>query len=173
MENTCHHHQESSVSNDLSWQAYRPLWLILAVITLTAVALSAQTGQTHHFMRYFMGLFLLQFALFKMFDLSAFVDGFSHYDLLAKRWKFYARSYPFIELSLGLLYLSGFWLLPVNIATAIIMVIGAAGIVCALATGNHHLKCACLGQALNVPLGIVSALENVAMAGMAIWMLLG
>jgi hypothetical protein len=55
-------------------------------------------------MHYFMGLFLVIYSMFKIFDLSGYADGFEMYDLLAKRVRAYAYVYPFVELALGLAY---------------------------------------------------------------------
>ena len=41
----------------------------------------------------------------KVIDLNGFADGYSTYDLLAKRSRPYALAYPFIELALGILEL--------------------------------------------------------------------
>ena len=91
-----------------SLQRYRPLFVIIMTVALSALALSLTSERPNAFMRYFMGLFLVQFSLFKFFDLPGFVEDFSLYDLIAKRWAVYAWSYPFIELGLGVLYLNKF-----------------------------------------------------------------
>ena len=55
-----------------------------------------------------MGGVLVIFSLFKLFDISAFAADFAKYDLLAMRVRTYGRAYPFIELGLGIAFLS-FW----------------------------------------------------------------
>ncbi len=45
-------------------------------------------------MHYFMGLFLVIYSMFKIFDLNGYADGFEMYDLLAKRVRAYAYMYP-------------------------------------------------------------------------------
>jgi hypothetical protein len=49
--------------------------------------------------------------------------------------------------------------------------IGAISVFKAVYLDRRELKCACVGGASNVPLGFVSLTENLAMIGMAIWML--
>ncbi len=117
-------------------------------------------------MHYFMGVFLLIFALLKLFDLSGFADGFQMYDLLAKRFRPYALVYPFIELSLGLGYLAFWQPLVVYSATAVVLGFGALGVIRALQKGLD-LECACMGTILKVPLSTVALTEDLAMAGMA------
>ena len=48
--------------------------------------------------------------------------------------------------------------------------VGAFSVLEAVYIDKRELKCARVGGSSNVPLGIVSFTENVAMVGMAIWM---
>ncbi|AOS43334.1 hypothetical protein Verru16b_00377 [Lacunisphaera limnophila] len=148
---------------------YVPLLALLAVTVLAASAKDASYGPDGRPLRWmhdFMGFFLLVFALLKLFDLPGFADGFQKYDLLAKHSRRYALAYPFIELALGLGYLS-FWRPPtVYLATMIVLGFGALGVITALARGLD-LKCACMGSALKVPLSTVALVEDIAMFAMA------
>lgn len=117
----------------------------------------------------FMGLFFVTFAMFKFFDLNGFTDGFQMYDILAKKHRPYAYIYPFIELTLGLLYLSNLYPVFTNLLTVAIMSISAVGVIQSIRSGMN-IKCACLGTALNVPLSTVSIAENVGMGAMALIM---
>jgi len=54
----------------------------------------------------FMGYFLVVFSLFKFFSMEGFADGFQMDDLSAKPCRPYAYLYPFLELALGMGYLS-------------------------------------------------------------------
>lgn len=150
---------------------YRPLIVIAASIALAALALSASAFSAHEAMRYFMGLFFLVFAMFKLFDVQGFVKGFAMYDLVAKRVRAYGYAYPFAELLLALLYLSGAYPLEAAWATLALMLVSAAGVLSNLRAGMDT-RCACLGTLLNVPLSTVSVVENLGMAAMAAWMLL-
>jgi hypothetical protein len=145
------------------------LLALFGVTFLAAWAKKASYGPDGTMLRWmhdFMGFFLLIFALLKLFDLSGFADGFQMYDLLAKRSRFYALVYPFIELALGLGYLA-FWR-PVTVyaATMVVLGFGALGVITSLSRGLD-VKCACMGSSLKVPLSTVALLEDLGMVGMA------
>lgn len=162
---------EDAVDKNESWlERYKPLLVLLFVIFISAIALSS-TEADNNFMQYFMGLFLVNFSVFKLMQLRNFADRFSKYDIIAKRSKPYAFAYPFIELLLGLMFLSGSLLTITYAATFIIMTIGAIGIINEVVIHRRPLDCACLGTVIDVPLGSVSILENVSMALMAAYML--
>jgi len=145
---------------------YRPLIIILLIITLASAALAWEACDAHLFMRGFMGLFFLIFAMFKLFDLGGFVKGFTMYDLLAKRVPAYGYAYPFVELALGLLFLSGALPGAAALATLLLMSVSAVWVLLALRRGLD-VRCACLGTLLDVPLTTVSLWENIGMGGMA------
>jgi len=119
----------------------------------------------------FMGIFLMVFAMLKLFDLTGFATGFQRYDLLAKHSRAYALIYPFVELSLALGYLSMWNPQVVYIATIGVMGFGAIGVFVALRKGLS-VKCACMGTSLNVPLSTVAVVEDVGMVAMAATMLI-
>jgi hypothetical protein len=152
---------------------YLPLIVIVLIAILTAVALQWGQGrlEARMWMRYFMGIFLVIFAMLKLFDLAGFADGFQMYDLIAKRFRPYALAYPFIELLLGLASLAGVFPMLTNLVLLVIMVIGAMGVFDALRKGLD-VACACLGTVLKVPLSTVAVIEDVGMATMAALMLL-
>src|SRR5579872_6814179 len=82
-------------------------WPLIALILVAALGAAALTQKgLALWMHYFMGLFLCQFAMLKLFHPSTFAEGFSKYDLIGSRVRFYCYLYPFIELFLGLGYLS-------------------------------------------------------------------
>jgi hypothetical protein len=149
------------------WKAYEPLLVIVVVAAVGGVALLPYMRWMHGFM----GLFLLIFALFKLIDLPGFVKGFLLYDLAARRYPLYAQLYPFIELALACAWLSGAAAAPTAVATLLVMGMGAFSVIRALAKGLD-VRCACLGNLLNVPLSTVTLLESVGMALMAAWELL-
>lgn len=156
-----------------SFQDYVPL---LVIVILTALAALAKQWQyaagwdTMMWMHDWMGFFLVVFSMFKLFDLEGFADGFQMYDLLAKRFRPYAFVYPFIELALGLGFLSHWQPAVVYTATAVVLGFGALGVISALRKGLD-VDCACMGTTLKVPLSTVALTEDVAMAGMAAGML--
>ena len=115
---------------------------------------------------------MIMLGLLKLQDLEAFVNGFLGYDLVAQRYVPYAFVYPFAEVLAGLLMISS--LLPV-ISIPLMLFIGGVGGVSvfkAVYIDKRELKCACVGGGSNVPLGLVSFLENGFMFGAGIWMLL-
>lgn len=118
-----------------------------------------------------MGLFFVMFSMFKLINIEGFQKGFRMYDILAKRYTAYGYIYPFIELVLGLSYLSNFLPIVINLLTFIVMTISSIGIIKNIKSGMN-LKCACLGTILNVPLSTISIIENVGMGLMAAGMLL-
>ncbi|MFT6084672.1 MAG: hypothetical protein ACJARD_001501 [Alphaproteobacteria bacterium] len=154
-------------------QRYKPLFVIIATVAFSAAALAfvASGGRMHRFMESFMGLFFINFAMFKLIDLKGFVKGFTLYDFIAKRSRIYAFFYPFIEFGLGLLYLIAFAPMITNSITLLLMLISGFGVIKAIITSDEQLQCACLGTRLNVPLSTVSVIENFGMAVMAFFML--
>src|ERR1041384_6726350 len=152
---------------------YLPLVVIVLIAMLSAFALQWGQGrfEPRMWMRYFMGIFLVIFAMLKLFDLPGFADGFQMYDLIAKRFRPYELPYPFIELLLGLASLAGVFPMLTNLVLLVIMVIGAMGVFDALRKGLD-VACACLGTVLIVPLSTVAVIEDVGMATMAALMLL-
>ena len=156
------------------WKAYTPLIIIVVVTLLAAGAKQIHYGTEGNLkdaMHDWMGFFLLVFAMLKLFDLSGFADGFQLYDLLAKRSRPYALLYPFLELALGLAFLSQWQPERIYMATIILLGFGAIGVLTALAKGLD-VKCACMGSSLNVPLSTVAVIEDLGMAIMALVMLL-
>ncbi|HEX2579237.1 MAG TPA: MauE/DoxX family redox-associated membrane protein [Rhabdochlamydiaceae bacterium] len=146
---------------------YWPLFVLVLVATAGAAALSKNLSDWMH---YFMGMFLCQFAMLKLFHPAGFAHGFQKYDLVAKKFRFYAYLYPFIELALGLSYFSFTVPKTTYILTIIVMGVGAIGVITALIKGLD-VQCACMGTVLDVPLSTVTLTEDIAMIGMACLML--
>jgi hypothetical protein len=154
-------------------KAYKPLIVVILVTLLASLALQISRGpwQVISWMQDFMGLFLVVFSMFKLFDISGFADGFSMYDILASRFKAYGLVYPFIELFLGLAYLARLFPIAIYSITAAIMIFGSIGVIKSVARGLD-VHCACLGTVLKVPLSSVAIFEDLGMAVMALIMLL-
>jgi hypothetical protein len=151
---------------------YKPLLLVLAyVLGATAIAESIHGGfEWQRAMNYFMGFFFLGFAFFKLLDIPAFADSFASYDIVAKRSRAYALAYPWIELTLGILFVSSQLPLIANGVTAVIMAVGLIGVVSAV-TRKQTIQCACLGTVFNLPMSVVTIVENSVMLAMAVVML--
>lgn len=146
-------------------QTYLPIGIIALVAAL--MALTTQHGHMHDTMSGLMGYFLVILAMFKFFDLRGFVSAFKKYDVLAQKSTYYGYTYPFLELSLGLSYLSGITPLLINFLTFMLMVLSAYSVIKALFS-RLTVTCACLGTALNLPLGTVAIVENIGMGLMAL-----
>jgi hypothetical protein len=149
---------------------YRPLFVLILIALLGAAALIWGKDNLFAGMHYFMGLFFLLFAMLKLFHPSDFADGFQMYDLVAKKSRGYAMVYPYIELALGLAYLSFFNPMVTYVVTIVVMGVGAIGVILALRKGLN-VRCACMGTILDVPLSTVTLTEDIGMMVMAIVML--
>lgn len=150
-----------------------PLALIVGYIAGTVALLAWSSGSftTAALMTGFMGGFFLVFSFFKLLDVRGFALSYRTYDLVAAAWPTWGVIYPFVELSLGIAYVTNVlpWL--TNAVTLVVMLVGAAGILKAL-LNKRQIRCACLGTVLKLPLTQVSLAEDVLMALMAATMLI-
>lgn len=147
---------------------YYPIFLIAAYILGVAIINNIQSSgiNWHGFMQQFMAGFFLVFSAFKLLDIKGFAEGYSTYDLLAKQWYTYGYIYPFLELGLGILYLTGWQPTFTLIATIIIMGFSSLGVINSLLK-KQQFQCACLGTILKVPLSIVTLVEDLTMVLLA------
>ena len=122
------------------------------------------------FMADFMGGFFVVFAFFKLLNLSGFVVAYRGYDIVAERWEWYAWTYPFIELALGVAYLLRWQPVLTSAVTLVVMVVGAVGVIRSLRRGEA-IQCACLGTVFDLPMSTVTLIEDLGMAAMAAAML--
>ena len=76
----------------------------------------------------FMGLFYIVFSFFKMLDLKGFPDSFRMYDPLAKKVSLYGIIYPFIEVLLGIMFLTRIEVQAALILTIIVLGITSVGV---------------------------------------------
>lgn len=147
---------------------YKPLFAVVSYV-IGAATLFESTQPSwlwDRFMSNFMGFFFLGFAFFKLLDIPKFADAFATYDIIARRSRAYALAYPWIEVSLGLLFVTRTLPMAANFATAIIMSIGLIGVVSAVRK-KQAIQCACLGTAFNLPMSVVTIVENSAMIVMS------
>ena len=140
--------------------------LILIFLYILGVSLLSQYP-----MNTFMAGFFLVFSGFKLLDLPGFATAYATYDLLAKRWRGYGFIYPFLELGLGIAYLLHWRPSLIYVLTIIIMGFSSLGVVSALAK-KQKIQCACLGTVLNLPMTLVTLVEDLLMVIMAVIMLL-
>jgi copper chaperone CopZ len=149
-----------------SAKGYRALGILVAYILGASVLAALPRPTLEAVMSNFMGGFFLAFSFFKFLDLKGFASGFARYDLVAAAWKPWAYVYPFVELALGIAYLTRFWPIPTHAVTLVVMCVGAAGVIRSLLR-KDQIKCACLGTVIDLPLGTVTLIEDLGMAAMA------
>lgn len=152
------------------WRQLKPLFLILAYITVAAFLLNNESWNLGAAMFDFMGLFYVVFSFFKLLDLKGFPESFKMYDPFAKIMPAYGWAYPFIETALGLMFLLRFQTEIALIATIIILGITTIGVIKTL-LDKKSIQCACLGTALKLPMTEATFIENAIMLVMAFWML--
>ena len=119
------------------------------------------------FMLDFMGLFLIVFSFFKLLDLKNFPASFAMYDPLAKRIRIYGWLYPFLETSLGLMFLMRFEIKLALSITLVVLSLTTLGVTKTL-LDKKSIQCACLGTALKLPMTEATFIENAIMIAMAI-----
>lgn len=154
---------------------YRPLLLIVAYIlgasVLVQVGLHGLQGvDAMETMRYFMAGFFLVFSFFKLLNVSAFAMAYAQYDLLAARWLGWGRVYPYVELAIGMAYLTNFYPVLTHGVTILVMSFSAVGVIRAVIR-RTQIQCACLGTVFNLPMSTVTIVEDVGMVLMAVAML--
>lgn len=159
-----------------SQNSYRPLIIIITLITLISLTTAIQQTSLEsfgfrNFLNNFMAGFFITFAGFKLIDLKGFAEAYSTYDLLSKRWFGYGYIYPFIELFFGLAMILNFQTQLVLIAEIIVMTFSGLGVAIKLLRGEKF-KCACLGTFLKVPLTKVTLVEDFGMSFLALTLLL-
>jgi len=150
-------------------RAYYPIFLIAIYITGVSLInnINEFTLNWKGWMNQFMAGFFLVFSAFKFLDLAGFAKGYAMYDLLAKRIHIYGFIYPFIELSLGILYLTQSFPRFTLIATIVIMGFSSLGVINSLLK-KQDFQCACLGTILKVPLSSITLIEDLLMVILAI-----
>ncbi len=160
---TIHHAAPTTI-----W-SYWPIGGIYIVATLVSLY-SVQFHAYPDFMSHLMGWVLIFFGVIKLSDVVGFADGFAKYDPLAKLSITYAQSYPFLEITLGILFILQLLILPATLITLFIYSASLYGAVQSLLK-KETLHCVCLGTYFKLPLSTVTIIEATFMIGMCIWML--
>ncbi len=147
---------------------YKPLLLLVVFILLGSAAFQVSLGafDGHLFMNHLMAGFFIGFSFFKLLDLTAFAQSFAGYDPIARILPSYGSIYPFVELSLGLLFLSGVGLPAAKVLTILVLSPTTYGVYQKL-RNKGQIECACLGTGFNLPLSNLTIAENLAMIAMA------
>jgi len=149
---------------------YKPIIITLIfVFLLSFLSYIAFDGNGDSFMRFVMGYFFLIFSFLKFQDISQFAYSFSNYDPITKTFYKFGLVYPFIELSLGIFFILGVFLLFSNVLTLIILLPQTYGIFMKLRRKEEMINCACLGTSFSVPLSNLTIIENLSMCFMAIF----
>ena len=170
---------DSPVASEVGEQpsSYYPLFLILLYLLGVTVAIEWSSSHPHSTstlsapMRHFMAGFFLVFSFFKLLSLQKFADAYQTYDIVARQSRVYALAYPFIELGLGIAYVLNWQPTLVNIITLIVMAVSTVGVVQSL-LARKTIRCACLGTVFNLPMSVVTLVEDLLMVAMSAAMLL-
>jgi len=144
----------------------KPLFIILAYISITSLLLNFKNWDSTNAMLDFMGLFYIIFSFFKILDIKGFSISFRMYDPLAKKVPFYGIVYPFIEILLGIMFLTRIEVQLAIILTIIVLGITTIGVTQTL-LNKKSISCACLGTTLKLPMTEATFIENALMIIMA------
>ena len=169
---TNHHEQltdQTEVNESRSWfETYRPIFLIGLYISTVTIIVEYLTGSfdLHNWMQNFMAGFFLVFSFFKLLNLKGFADSYSTYDIVAKRWYAWGYIYAFIELFLGIGFLTRINPELVNSLTFLVMSVSIIGVIQSL-LNRRKIQCACLGAVFNLPMSTVTVIEDALMIAMS------
>lgn len=156
-----------------SWfVTYKPILLIFSYITIITLLIQFTN---HHFMfmqwmQHFMAGFFLVFSFFKLLNLTGFAESYAMYDVIAKRVPAWGYIYAFVELALGVAYVTGFNPLITNAVTLIVMTVSIVGVLQSV-LNKKQIQCACLGAVFNLPMSTVTIIEDALMIVMSAAML--
>lgn len=152
---------------------YRPLIVMTCFVIIFGLVMQGLRGwQGHGFMGDLMAGYFLLFGMLKVANRRTFASAYARYDALASRSAAYAAVYPFLEVSMGVIYLILPESLLLNLLAGVLMLEKAWSVHQALARGQS-LQCACLGGYFSIPISKVTVLEDLLMACMAGAMIVG
>jgi len=155
------------------WRQLFPLFLIFGFLwSVNGLNALVYDLSVRDFMLDFMASFYLVLSFFKFLDLRGFVTAFRGYDPLANRLALYGYIYPFIELTLGLMFLTSFAIDLALYMTLFILGLTTVGVINQLRQKNK-IVCACLGSVLNLPMTEATLIENLIMIAMAMILIFG
>jgi hypothetical protein len=81
-----------------------------------------------------------------------------------------------VEVALGAAYLANVVPVAVNVATLVVMGVSTVGVVQSV-LNKRKIRCACLGTVFNLPMSVITIIEDVMMvlmaAGMLVWLAVG
>ena len=158
--------QDNEIIKASKLKQLKPLFIILAYISITSLLLNFKNWNSTNVMLDFMGLFYIIFSFFKILDIKGFSISFRMYDPLAKKVPLYGIIYPFIEILLGIMFLTRIEVELAIILTIIVLGITTIGVTQAL-LNKKLISCACLGTTLKLPMTEATFIENALMIIMA------
>lgn len=155
------------------FKSFVPLIVIFVLIIAFAVSISwyRQLFTYQSIMIDFMAGFFIVFGGFKLVKLSAFVEAYSMYDVITKRFKPYGYLYPFLEIGLGVAFLLRFEITIAAWATLVLMLINSIGAYEGI-RDKKILMCACLGTVFKLPMSYVTLGEDLLMGVMALMIIM-
>ncbi len=155
-----------------TWKDFLPIIIIFSVIVAFTALMAIFIRPEFEFgMRMFMGSFFLIFGFFKVINIRNFADAYQTYDIAARRSRFYAFLYPFLELVFACLYLFDIGGIARDMGVLLVMIISAIGVIQKLKQ-KEEIPCACLGMVFVLPMTWVTLAEDVLMAVEALIMII-
>lgn len=166
-------HSMIEATTDTDKPSYLPIFLIFGYIAGISILVQVVKGSFDwmQWMSHFMAGFFFVFSFFKLMNLRGFAEGYQSYDVVAKQFPAWGYIYAFIELGLGIAFLTGVEPLIVNAVTFVVMAVSTVGVVQSL-LGKTSFQCACLGTVIKLPLSKVTLLEDLLMVAMSGTMLI-
>lgn len=149
--------------------AYWPIALIYVVAALVSLY-TIKWNMYPDYMSHLMGWVLIFFGVIKLSDVVGFANEFAKYDPLARRSVVYAQVYPFLEITLGILFILQLLILPATLITLFIYSTSLYGALQSLLK-KETLHCVCLGTYFKLPLSTVTIIEASFMILMCLSML--
>jgi len=151
---------------------YKPVLLIFAYLMVVTLLIQWVSGgfDLSTWMRHFMGGFFLVFSFFKLLNLKGFADSYAMYDIIAMRFKGWGFVYAFLELGLGLAFITNFYPTVTCLAMVVLMSVSIIGVLQSV-LNKRKIKCACLGDVFNLPMSTITIIEDGLMIVMGVLML--
>ena len=133
--------------------------LMGAIFLVSLVANSyAQGTDLEGWMRVFLGLFILSFALYKIVNYEDWIEIFPSYDLVAGRAKIYGYIFPLIQLFVATLFLLNLFVEFRNVFSLIVAATALLGVLHAFVKKTHYDRSS-VGTLLKLPLIYINTFE--------------
>ena len=156
-----------------SWvETYKPVLLIFGYLLIVTLLIQFVSGSfdLSAWMRHFMGGFFLVFSFFKLLNLKGFAESYAMYDIVAGKFKGWGYLYAFLELGLGLAFITNFYPVITCSVMIVVMSISIIGVIQSV-LNKREIKCACLGDVFNLPMSTITIIEDGLMIIMGLFML--